>query len=517
MDERIRQAVGTPRFLVTFLGCVFAVTIFFANAMTYADEEKAGEVESRGMPQVPMQPGTSVPPSAPAQQKFQLPTWPQKFDIEDQQPASFGFAVTQPGPLIVDVQSQGPPLDVTLRGPGPQPVMQRGQGNVRLTYQVTPQDVQRGILWVVRIALVPDVKGKGNGQVTVQYPPVNEAQAEAAVRMRIQQAKPQSQANPTQIQGQAQALLQARKNEIDRQYQEYIKGTALQLDTFLKEKGFQGQIQSRALQPPAPGSSSQIEPPRKDLKEFFPPPPPHIDRLSVTQGPPGTTVIIEGSGFTDGPGFVHMTLSPTQEVIAPLTGSPGIWGDGSIAVKVPELTGVVAFTANFFVSVGADRNSQLRSNSVPFNLIPRQQVRVVTTVTGDHRLADVDSHFPSFVSNNEIHHTRLNALNPLYPGWWWFIGVKGNDWFFEQTNMKNGWKFDCVEIIPYDFHHCLSSASTVYGASDWHGAYVVAGLGTASPQFAVHWWMEAFDPWMAYTYAFTISGPEGTPDGIAVP
>jgi hypothetical protein len=417
----------------------------------------------------------------------------------------------------VDVQSQGPALDVMLRGPGLQPIVQRGQGNVRLTYQVTPQDVQRGILWVVRIAFVPNVKGKASGQLTVQYPPVNEALAEAAVRTRIQQAKPQSQPNPAQIQAQTQALLQARKNEIDRQYQEYIKSTALQADVFLKQKGFQGQIQSRALQPPAPGSSSQIQPPRKDLKEFFPPPPPHIDRLSVTQGPPGTTVIIEGSGFTDGPGFVHMTLNPTQEVIAPFSGSPGIWADGIISVKVPELTGVVAITVNFFVSVGADRNSQVRSNSVPFNFIPRQQVRVITTVTGDHRLADVDNHFPSFVSNNEIHHTRLAALNPLYPGWWWFIGVKGNDWFFEQTNMKNGWKFDCVEIIPYDFHHCLSSANTVYGTSDWHGAYVVAGLGTASPQFAVHWWMEAFDPWMSYTYAFTISGPEGTPDGIAVP
>jgi len=156
--------------------------------------------------------------------------------------------------------------------------------------------------------------------------------------------------------------------------------------------------------------------------------------------------------------------------------------------------------------------------------VPRQQVRVVTKVTGDYRLAGLaNPNFqqggatsPSAVINNEIHHTRLDFLIPFFY-WTIFLGNKGNDWFFEKTMLKNGWKFDCVLIIPYDFHSCATGSNTVYGTGPGSGAYVVAGLGTPSPQFAVVWWFEAFVPGMTYTYAFTISGPEGTPDGIEVP
>jgi hypothetical protein len=176
-------------------------------------------------------------PGAPAQQKFQVPTWPQKFAVEDRKPASLGLAVTQPGPLLVDVQWQGPPLEVTLRGPSAQPIVQRGQGQLRLTYQVAPQDVQRGILWVVNLALFPNTKGQATGQVTVQHPHVNEAQAETAVQARVAQTQQQTKLSSAQIQAYGQAILQAHKNEDARQYQEYIKGTALQADAFLNESG----------------------------------------------------------------------------------------------------------------------------------------------------------------------------------------------------------------------------------------------------------------------------------------
>jgi len=495
---------------------MFTASTIFAGTTACADEETPGEVESRGTPQVPRKPGVLVQPAAPAQQKFQLPTWPQPFDIEDRQPASFGIVVTQPGPLIVDVQWQGPPLEATLRGPSPQPIVQRGQGTVRLTYHVTPSDVQRGVLWIVQVALVPNANGRATGQVTVQHPSVNEAQAEAAVRMRFEQEKQQNQLSPAQIQAHSQAILQARKKVIDRQYQEYIKGTALRADTILKQKGFQGQIQSRGGGLP-PGLKEGLSP-RMNVSL-----PPHIDSLSVTQGPSGTILVINGSGFTSDLGHVHMTVSPTRELEAKVNTSNSlpIWTDTFISVTVPELTGVAPFTANFFVSLGVDRYSyQVRSNSVPFNFVPRQQVRVVSLVTGDHRLAGSPTHYAGLgggtttgsVTGNNIYHTRLDVLVPF----WFtniFIGTKGNDWFFENTTLKNGWKFDCVELLPYDPHCSNFVAGTGPGA----GAYVVAGLGSASPKFAVRWWLDAFIPGMTYTYAMTISGPEGTPDGIEVP
>ena len=97
--------------------------------------DQPGEVESRGMPQLqrPMMPGNPVQPSAPGQPTAQVPTWPQKFDIQGPESDSFGFAVTQPGPIVVDVQSQGAPVAVTLQGAAPQPISQQGAFGLRLT------------------------------------------------------------------------------------------------------------------------------------------------------------------------------------------------------------------------------------------------------------------------------------------------------------------------------------------------------------------------------------------------
>ncbi|SLM46531.1 exported protein of unknown function [Nitrospira japonica] len=509
---------------VSYGGALLAclVTGLAGPACVFADEEKPDEVESRGMPRIerPVQPGMSISPGSAAQQPFQFPTWPQQFDIENRQLASFGFAVTQPGPVVVNVQFQGPPLDITLRGSNTQPIVQRGQGNIRLSYQVTPQDVQRGILWVVRISLAPNTQGKATGQVMIQYPAVHEAQAESAVRTRVEEAKQRTQLNDAQVQARRQALFAARQSELDRQYQDVIRVTGVQLDAFLKQAQSGGKIQSRGF-----GQPGVLYEGKKTPQMSAIPSGPHIDKLSVTQGPPGSTVIIEGSGFGNVPRFVHMT-APTRELFAKVVGAPAqpIWSDGFIAVTVPEIAGVLPFMANFFVSIGVDPSSpgpEYRSNSVPFQYIPRQEARVITLVTGDHRIDDVGGSAISFVKDNIVHHTKLGTLIPVWGMFLPFVGKKGNDWFFENTTLKNGWKFDCVEVLPYDPRTCGPTSgpttTVAYGVPPGSGAYVVAGLGTSSPQFAVHWWLEPFIPEMTYTYAVTISGPAGTPDGILVP
>ena len=105
---------------------------------------ESGDVESRGLrqKQQPMQLGAPTQSGAPGQPTAQLPTFPQKFDVQGPESDSFGFAVTQPGPVVVDVQVQGAPVIVTLQGPAPQPISQQGTGQIRLTYNATPQDVQ---------------------------------------------------------------------------------------------------------------------------------------------------------------------------------------------------------------------------------------------------------------------------------------------------------------------------------------------------------------------------------------
>lgn len=488
-------------------------------------DSSPSDVESRGVPkaQRPVQPGANIAPPASAQEKFQLPTWPQKFEVQGPEVASFGFAVTQPGPITVDVQGQGAPVLVTLQSSGRQPITQPALGGLRMSYNVTPQDVQRGVLWTVNLALPPNTQGRTTGQVRVQYPPVNEAQAEAAVRMRLEKSKQQGQVDPAQIQARRQALLEARRGQLDRQLQEYLKGTELQLEAFLKQQQAQGKIRSRGLGQPGVLHETPTTPQMRAM-----PTGPHIDKLSVMQGPPGTTVIIQGTGFTDFVGTVSVT-TPTGSVLASVLGdAQPIWADGFIAVRVPDLTRVLPYTANISVHLDFERFGLVESNPVPFNFVPRQEVRVVTRITDDHRLADPSyGAYPAFTKDDSVHHTRISP----WLGWPLnaspFFGVKEKDYFFEKTQLKNGWKLDCVQILPYEPQMCAPAPGpttiTAYNVPPGSGAYADAisspgsGLGTARPKFYVTWWLEAFIPAMQYSYAMTISGPAGTSDGIEVP
>ena len=130
---------------------------------------------------VPVKPA----PTAPSQPIAKLSTFPQKFDLQGAGVDSFGFAVTQPGPITVEVQAQGAPVIVTLQSPGGQPMTQRGTGNVRLNYNVTPPDVQRNLFWQVQIRSWCEEDclkaGRSVGSVMVQSPPVDQAAVQRAM------------------------------------------------------------------------------------------------------------------------------------------------------------------------------------------------------------------------------------------------------------------------------------------------------------------------------------------------
>jgi hypothetical protein len=111
------------------IGAGLVVLYITAVATVLAEEQKEGDVGTRALPGAPPQQG-------------QLPTFPQKFDLQGPESRSFGFAVTQPGPVVVDVQAAGAPVIVTLLGLASPPIMQQGSGHVHLTVQVTPPDVQ---------------------------------------------------------------------------------------------------------------------------------------------------------------------------------------------------------------------------------------------------------------------------------------------------------------------------------------------------------------------------------------
>lgn len=345
--------------------------------------EEPGGVESRGAPQLqrPMLPGTRTQPNTPGLQDAQLPAFPQKFDVQGPEFDSFGFAVTQPGPIVVEAQSQGAPVIVTLQGAVPQPISQQGAGQVRLTYTVTPQDVQKGVLWGVQIRLAqpapPQQGGRAAGSVMVQHPPVNQAAVQQALQVLTAQQKqpsPQEQQQASaQAMAQSEQAFQQRKAQFDRQQMDRRATLHAQirpqLDRLQSRMGGQirprgleesegasaeagvspeGEIGTRALRgdllmgitkqpldtttgqklgaivPPVTASSAQ---PVQGVGSGSGPqsvmPPPAIASLSVTQGQPGDPVLINGSGFSNGGGEVHFVVNPGKDLVAPVQ----VWTD----------------------------------------------------------------------------------------------------------------------------------------------------------------------------------------------
>lgn len=61
-------------------------------------------VESRAVTQVqrPMRPGMPGQPGADVQANAQMPSWPQKWDVNNREPYGVAFGVTQPGQVTVD-------------------------------------------------------------------------------------------------------------------------------------------------------------------------------------------------------------------------------------------------------------------------------------------------------------------------------------------------------------------------------------------------------------------------------
>lgn len=133
-----------------------------------------------------------------------VPTWPQQFSVKSGESATFAFPVTQPGQVTVDVTWQGAPLTVALAPQSGSPVASvNGKSSpVKLIYAVTSTDIQKGILWAVKItapgAVGASTQPVATGQVTVQAPPAN-LQAVLALENSLRQSIRSRTIFPTRI------------------------------------------------------------------------------------------------------------------------------------------------------------------------------------------------------------------------------------------------------------------------------------------------------------------------------
>ncbi|MDF0643186.1 MAG: hypothetical protein P0111_04095 [Nitrospira sp.] len=490
------------------------------------------------------------PSSGIGQANAQLPTFPQKFEVQGPESDSFGFAVTQPGSIIVEVQGQGAPVLVTLESPGGQSITKQATGSLRMTYNVTSQDVQRNLFWAIQIRLAqpmpPQQGGRATGTVNVQHPPANSSQvrsALAAQQQAVQQQAAQQQAQAQQVEAQAiaqadqafqqrkvqfQQQLASRRAAMIAQIQPQLSQLQNPMGGQVRHRGVEGtspaaddpasdvtdEIGTRALKPAgglkeaaigvrppvmsamqepvssqqALGSAGSGPPPQQVM------PNPTINSLSVGGlGQPSDQVIINGSGFGTNGGEVHFILGPNKDVT--YTGQAW-WYDNQILVHVPDEDKLRAYNGFVYVVRNPDKT---KSSLTPFHFEPAVDFRTII-YTQDRNIGQPGADYKIIGGNSNLGHQEIRHGNDNP-----FVGYKGNDEFFTNARLANDWVLDEVFLTPTRFKR--------------GGAYFQEKkLGSNWPYFNVRFWVDGCfgdtESFSKYIYIVSIRGPKGVPDGL---
>ena len=451
-----------------------------------------------------------------------LPIWPQTFEISGPETAGFGFVVTQPGPVSIDVDTRGMPVVVSLTGPGSVPLQRSGSGKLQLAIDVTPQDLQRGLLWSINIGMANKVmSARASGSVSLTEPPVDVARAlgsiKAAARARPSRVEltDAEQAQMSSASAQRLALFeQQRQQSIAREFDK-LRPFSQQAQARLA-----GQVQSRALSradvatgtltplqvpetrptrtPVTPAPSPTTASSSQAIQSATPSSPqtvmpnPAIVALSLAAGDPGKPVMISGSAFGNGGGEVHLVIAPGVDLVAKVD----IWSDTQIFTSVPNATGVQGFDGQLYVIRAVDKT---RSNLVAFRFIPRMVRREIAFTTDRTLGLPVDWYAQSNSSKAAV--VRRYNANP-------FGGFFGDDLFFPRTRLVNGWTVNDV------YFECAP------GSCMGGGFVQEFRPRTDSPFVKVHWWVNPANigagmSYLHYVYALGITGAHGLPDGVA--
>jgi hypothetical protein len=468
-------------------------------------------------------------------------TWPQSFELQGPQGRSYGFAVTQPGALVVSVQAEGP-VSVAVHGPLPnplpQPVPQSTPGLLRFTYQLSAQDVQRGIFWYVEVRLASNLAlqpgARARGTITVQSTPVNHALVQQAAQARLAQrhtSTPQERAQYlAQTRAQLNAAFTARKTQLDAHLAQRRTAVLQQLQPALDDM----RRQKAAIAGPAPQGSDQLHSrgllPTVRLPPS-PPPPPSITAVSIannqdtiplsagTYGQPGDEVTLSGKNFGSADGEVHFVIGPlpSQDLVVPANNL--IWLDTRIMAPVPQVSGALPYAGVLYVKRLSDG---AKSATVPFQFEPnveQREIRILSDFILDPHAccySMVLDHTGAPAGGGDFFGgTSLQVLTPLSSGFdvyhdnsgSLFADSHGVDHFFINTRLKNGWK---MAQMPFTYtpsgggvNGSTFATSTAVG-TDILSTYV--GF-TENPGFSIGSYLD-------YGVVIPIQGPAQVPDGL---
>ena len=478
---------------------------------------------------------------------------------------SFGFAVTQPGPITVDVQAQGAPLLVTLESSGGQPITRPATGGLRMSYNVTPQDVQRSVLWVVHIRLAqpmpPQMGGLAEGSINVQHPPVNQTALQQAVQTMTAQQKQYSPQEEEQAAVQAAAKMeqtfQQQKAQFEQQQQQLRANLHAQIQPQLTQ--LRSRVGGQPGQPPAwtkgggaaVGSSAGGQPQPRGLegevgedRNTANDPADEISTRALKS--PGVvqdsqsmrplqTVPVEPQTATSqqalqaagsGPPPQQVMPNPTIASLSVAQGQPGdpvmINGSGfgmggevhfviGPGKDLQTPAGSVIWSDNQIFAPVPDAVGVLGFNgtvyikrttdSVKSNLLPFRFIPLIE-IRQITRMSDTTLQQINGVAAANYGNIVGRAHGNL------FWSPHGNDHIYMNTRLKNGWI-----VSQQPFVHL----PTAYATSG--GAYLVEShTGTNWPHLNVGFWLRnGIYEVQHYAISIVIQGPKGVPDGVVIP
>jgi hypothetical protein len=180
----------------------------------------------------------------------------------------------------------------------------------------------------------------------------------------------------------------------------------------------------------------------------------------------------------------------TAAAITELSASEGRPGD-QILINVPDVSGLAQPYAGQLRVEGA------ASLGAPFRFIPAYETRVLAPQFGEF---EIDN--PGAVDGNICHPAcSMGASMDL------FFGHRGDDHFFRNRTLKNGWKVYQVYLAHVQGGDDLQGPGIAQSAD---ANITEARVGTDSPYVSVHWWQDAFG-FVDYVPRVIIAGPKGVP------
>lgn len=439
-----------------------------------------------------------------------------KFTLGPGERVKFGFVAKKAGAIsaVVNVNSQSP-VSVSLTGPqGKQPITKQGKGEIKL--DVPAGSFADDSMWFVSIDEPQHSKtnfGKpiASGTVSISYMPADKAVADrltatnrADLKQKIGALKSKSSR-----QGSSQTLI-ARRAALEKERNQrhaQQKERALHKVHIVVAGGGQPSTGQPSPQPTRQSTQQttfkgQVNPhtAAKANNTRAPLPKgsngtPQIASLDVTEGDPGTPIVISGTNFGSAQGEVHFIINPGQDVTAPVEN--GTWSDTQIMAYVPDASGIQAFNGQMYVKMAGGGKSAL----TPFHFIPAMDVQYLPVTD-----KMIKNHADGCGSGTEQEYLGLDGYTEVV----WHSadcteGYADDDSFLSNTTLTNNWVYDSASVQS-NLPDGESSKDAWASLKTPDSSY--KGLSKATIQ--VHWFATASENFVYYDLNVTVKGPKGT-------